>query len=730
MLVMVRQQWLEARSMVKRLDVQSKVAGTGLCLLLSIPQLGIADEITSVEQEQAVELGKITVKDGQIEQNLSEVGFNVDKINTEEFLNSSKDINQLINSSPGVIIRENGGLGSKFKLSLNGLSENQVRYFIDGIPMESFGSALTLDNFPVNLIKSIEIYKGVVPVSLGADALGGAINITTPALDEDFIDVAYSTGSFNTQRASLFSHSSDDQGRFLRISSFYNSSDNDYYMDEVLATDELNNVIGTERAKRFHDEYWSGMFSIKSGVANSDLADELSLNITYAENRNNEQHPDTSINKVFGALHTRNNTLLASVTYRETFGGLNLKSYLLAGEITETTYDTESRDYKWDGSFTDNSNNQGEFLNLSIFERKDEVIRSNVSINYSIDDLHLVSANLSVNDLSRSGHDEIDITNDSFTDTNEITKAVLGLSYLIKSENEKMSVTTFAKQYWFDAQVNEDLKDDFQNGIIEHQSNDSETGYGATANFVLNSSAQIKASYEKAYRLPEADELLGSGKYILTNPDLTSEKSNNLNLGLLSSTSISDIYINSEINAFYRKADNFIKFNSDGGPTGRYENLTKVKIQGLETSFSLLTSSLYSLSVNATYQDMTDQARTTSDGGVNGQYGDRLTNEPYLFANFRAGVKINTPSYNEININWQTDYVHSYFLLSESSGNPDDKKIIPRQLTHDFDIDYSFAAGKYNLALTINNIFDEAVFDNFNIQKPGRAFYVKFRYFN
>ena len=52
MLVMVRQQWLEARSMVKRLDVQSKVAGAGLCLLLSFSQQGLAVELTEAIQDE------------------------------------------------------------------------------------------------------------------------------------------------------------------------------------------------------------------------------------------------------------------------------------------------------------------------------------------------------------------------------------------------------------------------------------------------------------------------------------------------------------------------------------------------------------------------------------------------------------------------------------------------------------------------------------------------------
>lgn len=49
--------------------------------------------------------------------------------------------------------------------------------FIDSIPIKNFVSALSLNDFPVNLIKNIKVCKGVVPTSLRADALGGAINI-------------------------------------------------------------------------------------------------------------------------------------------------------------------------------------------------------------------------------------------------------------------------------------------------------------------------------------------------------------------------------------------------------------------------------------------------------------------------------------------------------------------------------------------------------------------------
>ena len=64
-----------------------------------------------------------------------------------------------MNRASGVKIREEGGVGSDFDLSINGLSGNSVRYFIDGIPLDSKGSYVTLANLPVNLIDRVEIYK-------------------------------------------------------------------------------------------------------------------------------------------------------------------------------------------------------------------------------------------------------------------------------------------------------------------------------------------------------------------------------------------------------------------------------------------------------------------------------------------------------------------------------------------------------------------------------------------
>ena len=52
------------------------------------------------------------------------------------------------------------------------------------------------------MAERVEVYKGVLPVNLGADALGGAVNIVSRR-DANYLDATYSFGSFNTHKVSV-----------------------------------------------------------------------------------------------------------------------------------------------------------------------------------------------------------------------------------------------------------------------------------------------------------------------------------------------------------------------------------------------------------------------------------------------------------------------------------------------------------------------------------------------
>ena len=60
----------------------------------------------------------------------------------------------------------------------------------------------------MNFAERIEVYKGVVPVGFGSDALGGVINIVTKKRRHGWsLDASYSYGSFNTHKSYVnFNH--------------------------------------------------------------------------------------------------------------------------------------------------------------------------------------------------------------------------------------------------------------------------------------------------------------------------------------------------------------------------------------------------------------------------------------------------------------------------------------------------------------------------------------------
>lgn len=693
-------------------------------LIMIIPLLLISATATA-----AVELDLVSISASNEESTDEASGFNVGVIDTSEYLNSNKDINQVLNQTAGINIRSIGGLGAAYNLSINGLSGKQVRYFIDGMPMENFGSALSLNNMPINLVKSINVYKGVVPINLGSDALGGAINIITPSLNEDFVDLSYSYGSFNTQRLALATQSSLSDGYFLRTSGYFNKSDNNYIMKSTPVTDDLGNIISTTSAERFNDHYQSRMLILKGGRIDTSWADEISLSLTYADNKNNHQHPTTSTNIVFGKVYSRNKSQLISVNYAKEFEQLSIKSNVLAGQVSETYYDNYSRRYDWQGNYVDKSSpSQGELGNRSIFELTDKIIRLNLGSDYKFNNSSTLSVNLSANNLDRQGDEEIDVTNTSFTQPNTIQKSILGINHSLLLFDDTFNLHTFIKQYDYHALINSEQDVDGIVKNIETKASLNNTGYGTGISYLFNKGHRLKASYEKTYRLPEANEILGDGIYIRSNPELKSETSHNINLGLLSQMELSELSINNEVNVFYRDASDFIRYVPDRVIRGIYKNTKQVEVTGIENSLSFVYKQLYDLQINATYQDILNKTKTGYNGLIDTSYNTRIPNEPYLFANLRTGFTYFTEDYHKLSAHWSSYYVKQYFLYSEGDGYQDHNRDIPTQLTHDIEVDYSIEHGKYNIAFTANNITDATVFDNYNIQKMGRAYYLKFRY--
>ena len=101
------------------------------------------------QMKDSVMLDNVTVTGKSKTQKLREGALAVNAIDVRSMASSIHSISELVDRTAGVKIREEGGMGSDFDLSINGMTGNSVRYFLDGVPLDTKGSGVTLANIPV-----------------------------------------------------------------------------------------------------------------------------------------------------------------------------------------------------------------------------------------------------------------------------------------------------------------------------------------------------------------------------------------------------------------------------------------------------------------------------------------------------------------------------------------------------------------------------------------------------
>lgn len=312
-------------------------------------------------QESAVTLNSVEVYGKTQTQKVKEGVFSVNALDIKPIVNSLNNLNDLVNRTTGIKVREEGGVGSDFDLSINGLSGNSIRYFLDGMPLDTKGSGVSLANLPVNIIDRIEIYKGVVPASLGTDALGGAINIITKQDKKNYLDVSYGIGSFHTHKADLNAQFVEPKtGLIIRPTVGVNYSKNDYRMKDVQMRDESGDNFIYGNPKRFHDDYFSLLGQIEVGVANRSWADAFFVSASYSKT-DKELQTGSVQDKVYGMAEKNSDAWNISAHYQKR--NFILKNMQLNAALSHTwdhslTVDTTYRKYYWDGGYIDGQRNE------------------------------------------------------------------------------------------------------------------------------------------------------------------------------------------------------------------------------------------------------------------------------------------------------------------------------------------------------------------------------------
>ncbi|PVY42885.1 TonB-dependent receptor [Pontibacter virosus] len=697
-------------------------------------------EVNVSLREKSFEMKGVEIIGKSATREVNEQPYAVTAISTRELQNSTSDAKEVLNRVSGVRVMEEGGLGSNLSFTLNGFSGDQVKFFLDGIPMDNFGSSLQMSDIPVNTIDRIEVYKGVVPVWLGTDALGGAVNIITNR-KANFLDASYSIGSFNTHRLSLNgAYTNPANGYTFRGNVNYNYSDNNYRV--LVPIKEGSNIIDTTEVERFHDRYRSATVKLETGWVNKKYADNLLFGV-IASGNDKQVQTGATMNSVYGGIIRNSQSVVPTLRYsKDNFllEGLNVSLYSAYNITKSEVIDTlRGVTYNWLGeaTYTPGSNNGELRRTYTTFDDND--FNSQLNAGYVLSPMHSLAFNYALSFFRRETFDAENPDRIENQFPRSLNKQVLGLAYKF-DPTERWSTTLFSKFYLLHAKTSKEYDFALETQRIEAlETSKNNFGYGLATTYFLLPDLQLKASYERTNRMPWATEVFGDGLFILPNPDLGPEQSNNFNAGAAYGFKLgNDHQFNLESSFIYRDAEDLIyQVVRVATPETYYDNLSQTRTLGVEGSLKYQWRDMLRLGGNFTFQDITDQADviynesyTNSGYQRNFQKGFRLPNIPYMFGNANAGLTFRNVVLPESvwNLNYYYNYVEQYFLSWAELGSRDTKKVIPTQSSHNLELSAGFREGKYNFAIECRNLTDAMLYDKYYLQKPGRAFYLKFRY--
>ena len=695
---------------------------------------GERTKMNVVISPQATELDEVVVVSNGVTR-LKRSAFNAVALDTKALQNSTQNLSEALAQAPGMKIRESGGVGSDMQLMMDGFTGKHIKIFIDGVPQEGVGSSFGLNNIPVNYAERIEVYKGVVPVGFGTDAIGGVINIITKKnRNKWFLDASYSYGSFNTHKSYVNFGQTFRSGLTYEINVFQNYSDNNYYVDTPVKdfTTGAINKKKIEHVKRFHDTYHNEAVIGKIGFVDKKWADRLMFGFTYSHMYKDIQ---TGVRQevVFGGKYRKGYSIMPSLDYRKRdffVRGLDVVLTANYNKNMTNNVDTSSYEYNW----------RGEMRPLRMpGEQSYQNTRSDnnnwngtLTANYRIGKAHTFTFNHVINAFRRSNQSLLNEDSEANAIPKDTRKNISGLSYrLMPTEHWNLSVFgKYYNQFIAGPVATSSAQDDY----IRTTNSVSAMGYGAAGTYFILKSLQAKLSYEKAYRLPTNEEMFGDEDLETGDISLRPENSDNVNLNLSYNETFGKHSVYVEGGLIYRNTKDYIQRNiSDlsGGKYGAtYVNHGRVETKGYNISVRYGFANWVSVGGNFTQMNVRDNVKTVTSGTNQESltYGARMPNLPYQFANSDVTFYWRNlwKKGNTLSVTYDNLYMHSFPLYSEAVGS-ESEFVVPTQFSHNLTLSYGIQNGRYNISFECRNLTNEKLYDNFSLQKAGRAFYGKVR---
>lgn len=699
---------------------------------------GTPRKLDIILESDVAELEEVIVKaDAHSVSRIKQSAYNVVALSTDEMLNTTKNLSDVLAKTPGLKLREAGGVGSDMQITMDGFTGKHIKVFIDGIPQEGVGKSFGLNNIPVNFARSIEVYKGVVPVELGTDAMGGVINIVTDKRKAGWnVDASYSYGSYNTHKSFVNFNHTLANGFTYEINAFQNYSDNNYSIYapiEDFATGAIEKKK-LHKVKRFNDTYHNEAVTLKAGVAGKEWADRLIFGITLS---NMHKDIQTGVRQeiVYGEKFRKGYSVMPSLEYRKRnlfVKGFDLSATANYNHNATTNIDTAGYKYNWvQEKLKLNSPGEQSYQNSRADNNN---WNATFTARYRLggSHTHLFTLHHLFNAFVRSNTSFL--TKEPATDPikKRTVKNVTGLSYRLMP-GERWNATLFGKFY--SLQIGGPIATTSnQDSFAKESRSMNSFGYGIAGTYFIINGLQAKLSYEKAYRLPTIEEMFGDEDLEQGNIGIKPENSHNVNLNLSYDNRFGKHAVYVEGGVVYRDTRDYIQRNiidlSGGKSAATYMNYGKVLTAGFNLTARYTFGHLLTIGGNFTNMEVLDNMKTAMNSSVaNISYRKRMPNLPCMFADADATVYWRNflGKDNLLSLTYEMQFVEQFCYYSQVIGTNKGDFMVPNQLSHNISLTCSINNGRYNVSIECKNFTNERLYDNFSLQKAGIGVYGKVR---
>lgn len=615
----------------------------------------------------------------------SELPGEHERILSEVHANSFIDLERILNQSQGVQIRQIGGLGQFSYPNIRGASGKQIQVFWDGLPLTGLNDgSSSLPSVGLSTLQAIDVYKGTLPVELGASAIGGALHLVSKENLEDSAEISAGIGSYSSKTLGGFISQKYNRWELLAgIDGL--QSNNDFEFEQTRNSINSPNKAVIEKRQNNAAQQSIGLLRLNYQASKSWKLAALIQHLYFLRELSSfNNNPD---NQAF-----LNNKHLRS----------SLKARYLKDKNELNTWVSY---YQSKQIYNDEQSNIGLGAQLDQYKTQGKQARISFKHNFekwlALISLHYQKEAVASEDLRLTKAQAINVCNSTGDCPSEYTREQKNIGSRLQFF--PFSVLSFSGQYnviWLEDTTESSY------GYSTETENERHYTYDLGANLNLGEHHKFSILYAFQLRPVATYERFGDRGMTVGNPNLQSETSKGISASFVSEFR----RIRTSIAGYQRKRFNAISGEADSRGILRFSNTALTLHQGIELGLKLnITDSLIFNTTSGYHKQTIEEENLLSLVGnlaPNQRRWDDFYELSYEPKNWRFGL--------------------SY--LRQAGGFYDAFNLIPMPIKDQLNFKAGYEWKNASVMLDLINLNNNRTSDFASYPAMGRQAYLKFRY--